>query len=70
MTENEYKTSTHKNIKVLRPGFGLHPKLYGKMIGLKAKINLEPGDRLTKKDIRYKTLNLYIWFLTLCCENT
>ena len=51
---NKGELITNKNIKVLRPGFGLHPKLYGKMIGLKAKINLEPGDRLTKKDIRYK----------------
>ena len=48
---NKGELITNKNIKVLRPGFGLHPKLYDKVIGLKAKINLEPGNRLTKKDI-------------------
>ena len=45
---------TSKNTKVIRPGFGLRPILYGKVDGLKAKINLNPGDRLTRKAVGRK----------------
>ncbi len=36
---------TKKNIKVIRPNFGLHPKYYYDMIGKKAKKNLSVGTR-------------------------
>ena len=37
---------TENNIKVVRPGFGLHPKFFFKVIGMRAKKNLQTGDRL------------------------
>jgi pseudaminic acid synthase len=40
-----------KNIKVIRPGHGMHPKFYEKIIGKKAKINLERGTPLNEEDI-------------------
>ncbi len=36
---------TKKNVKSIRPGFGLHPKYYEKVIGKTAKVKLEKGDR-------------------------
>lgn len=38
---------TEENIKSVRPGFGLHPKYYNELLGKKANIDLEKGDRLT-----------------------
>ena len=35
-----------KNIRVIRPGFGLHPKYYENILGKKSTINLQHGDRL------------------------
>ena len=34
---------TEKNLKSIRPGFGLHPKHYNEIIGKKATENLEKG---------------------------
>ncbi len=38
---------TLENVKSVRPAFGLHPKNLDSIIGKKAKINLEKGDRLS-----------------------
>ena len=36
---------TEDNVKVIRPGFGLHPKYYAQILGKQAKVKLEKGDR-------------------------
>jgi len=36
---------TEKNIKSVRPGFGMHPKFYSKIIGKEAKKNFKKGER-------------------------
>jgi pseudaminic acid synthase len=36
---------TEKNIKSVRPGFGMHPKYYSKIIGKEAKKNFKKGER-------------------------
>lgn len=36
---------TENNLKSIRPGFGLHPKFYSKILGRKASKNLSKGDR-------------------------
>ena len=41
---------TKENIRRIRPGYGLEPKDYEKIIGLKAKRDLEEGNPLTKQD--------------------
>tara|TARA_B100001093_G_scaffold163411_1_gene155773 strand:+ start:211 stop:1227 length:1017 start_codon:yes stop_codon:yes gene_type:complete len=41
---------TKENIRRIRPGYGLEPKDYEKIIGLKAIRDLEQGNPLTKKD--------------------
>ncbi|WP_183184152.1 pseudaminic acid synthase [Anoxybacteroides voinovskiense] len=38
---------TKENIKVIRPGFGLEPKYYEKIIGKTAKVRLQKGTALT-----------------------
>ena len=40
------ETISKKNIKSVRPGFGLHPKFYDEILGKKVNKNLEKGDRL------------------------
>jgi pseudaminic acid synthase len=42
---------TEKNIRSIRPGFGLHPKYYSSVLGKKAKKKLTCGDRLSLDDI-------------------
>ena len=42
---------TDKNIRSIRPGFGLHPKYYFQLLGKKVKSNLLKGDRLNLNDI-------------------
>ena len=42
---------SEKNIKSIRPGFGLHPKFYNKLIGVKSKREIEKGDRLIESDL-------------------
>jgi pseudaminic acid synthase len=43
---------TQKNIKRIRPGNGLEPKFYEKLIGKRAKKNLQKGNPLTIKDLK------------------
>ncbi len=38
---------TQKNLRSIRPGFGLHPKHYDQLLGTKATRNYEKGDRFT-----------------------
>lgn len=40
-----------KNIRIIRPGHGLHPKFYEEIIGKKAKRNLKKGTPLKKEEI-------------------
>ena len=37
---------TEENVKSIRPGYGLHPKFYGYVLGRKAKSNIMRGDAL------------------------
>lgn len=37
---------TEKNIRSIRPGFGMHPKYYSQILGKKAKFDLVKGERL------------------------
>lgn len=46
---NEGEVFTSENIKVIRPGYGLHPRYYSEIIGKKSKSNLKKGDRFEKK---------------------
>lgn len=36
---------TEKNVRSIRPGFGLHPKYYSQVLGKTAKENIEKGTR-------------------------
>lgn len=38
---------TEKNVRSIRPGFGLHPKYYGDVIGKKALVDIEKGTPLS-----------------------
>jgi pseudaminic acid synthase len=42
---------TDKNVRSIRPGFGLHPKHFNQIIGKTVKSNLQKGDRLSLNDI-------------------
>ena len=48
----------NKNIKSIRPSFGLHPKFLPKFLGKKSKINIKFGSRvkweLIKKNLAFK----------------
>ena len=44
------ETFTNKNIKSIRPGFGLHPKYLNDILNKSAKRDFLFGDRLSKKD--------------------
>lgn len=43
---------TEKNLRSIRPGFGLHPKYYEYVIGKKSNTNLEKGTRFSLKYIQ------------------
>ena len=43
---------TIENIRRIRPGNGLEPKFYEKLIGRRAKKNLQKGNPLTTEDIK------------------
>lgn len=45
---------TNKNIKIVRPGFGLHPKFFKQVLGKKSNKNLLRGDRLNLKHVSTK----------------
>lgn len=47
----EGEVLTEKNVRSIRPGFGLHPKHYKEVLGRKVKRGLERGDRLALNDI-------------------
>ena len=42
---------TEKNIRSIRPGFGLHPKYYSEVLGRRVKVDLIRGTSLKKRDI-------------------
>lgn len=42
---------TRENIRSIRPGYGLHPKYLGEILGKKAKVALNFGDRLKIEDV-------------------
>ena len=48
---NEGEIITTKNIKVIRPGYGLHPRYYTDVLGKKANKNLEIGQPLSFNDL-------------------
>jgi pseudaminic acid synthase len=37
---------TEKNVRSIRPGFGLHPKYYNEILGKKINRDVKNGDRL------------------------
>ncbi|WP_010228322.1 pseudaminic acid synthase [Gillisia marina] len=43
---------TEKNIRSIRPGFGLHPRFYSEILGKKALIDLERGTPLSIKHFK------------------
>ncbi len=45
---------TEKNVKSIRPGYGLHPKYYKKILGKKVNYNLKKGDRFELKYLKKK----------------
>ena len=48
---SEGEIITTKNIKVIRPGYGLHPRYYTDVLGKKATKNLEIGQPLSFNDL-------------------
>ena len=38
---------TEENVRSIRPGFGLHPRYYGQIIGMKARTNIRKGMPIT-----------------------
>ena len=44
---------TKENIRVIRPGYGMHPKLYEKTLGKTAKGDLKRGEPLKEEDVNY-----------------
>lgn len=40
------------NIKVVRPGFGVHPKYFSKLLNKKSKANYEVGSRIKIEEIK------------------
>ena len=49
---------TKHNIKIVRPGHGLHPKFYNYVLNKKSKINLKIGDRFKIKYVKKKLIFL------------
>ncbi|WP_343616089.1 pseudaminic acid synthase [Flavobacterium sp.] len=42
---------TEKNIRSIRPGFGMHPKFYKEILGKKVLVDLEKGDSIRHEQI-------------------
>jgi pseudaminic acid synthase len=38
---------TEKNVRSIRPGFGLHPKHYNEILGKTVNLNLEKGEQFS-----------------------
>ena len=45
---------TNKNIKIVRPNYGLHPKYFKYILNKKCKVNLKLGDRFKLKYVKKK----------------
>ena len=45
---------TKNNIKVIRPGYGLEPKYYNKILSKKSLVNVEKGEPLKKEYVIFK----------------
>lgn len=43
---------TDKNVRSIRPGFGMHPKYYNEILGKEVTVDLEKGDALKFLDIK------------------
>jgi sialic acid synthase SpsE len=43
---------TEKNVRSVRPGFGLHPKYYQSILGKVVSTDLEKGERFELKNIK------------------
>jgi pseudaminic acid synthase len=43
---------TEKNVRSIRPGFGMHPKYYNEILGKEVAVDLEKGDALKFLDIK------------------
>ena len=41
------------NIKIIRPGYGLSPKYFKKIIGCRVNNHLKRGDRMLLKNIKF-----------------
>lgn len=54
VSENIYQGDniTKKNIKIIRPGHGLHPKFYNYILNKKSNTNLKIGDRFKLKYVK------------------
>lgn len=48
---NEGEMVTEKNVRPVRPGYGLHPKYYNEILGKKVRVKLKKGDRVTLYNI-------------------
>ncbi|OGS77250.1 MAG: pseudaminic acid synthase [Candidatus Fluviicola riflensis] len=48
----EGEVFTEKNVRSVRPGFGMHPRFYNEILGKKAAQNLEKGSRFTHDAIQ------------------
>jgi len=46
------ETITKKNIKIVRPNYGLHPKFYKFVLNKKSNVNLKIGDRFKLKYVK------------------
>ena len=42
---------TSSNVRIIRPGYGLHPKHWNKLTSSVAKLNYEPGDRISIEEL-------------------
>src|SRR5690606_3993343 len=55
---------TEENIRIIRPGFGMHPKFYNEILGKKFSVDVKKGERVSGK-IRCLSLNKLSSFLLM-----
>ena len=48
VTKSEFDRITKENVRSIRPGFGMHPKYYDKILGKKFNKNIEKGTRMSE----------------------